>query len=722
MSRTLFETLLNRRRVDGASAPTSQNRRKNSSFLRLGLILSCVVVGITLIAWLIVGGEIAEERANNDGNAQLLTQRATDSLADKTRTLFASLESLVRLSSLMLQVTQCCDATAQHAVEQTMLEAIQKNPLSIQALELQAPSGASVISLGDEPQGIPIEATLQSGPGLPSLVRGGRHVAHMMLQLPNNAGYSLRVTFDLDTLASALRSNLPPHMQVVLYRLSDGATLISLAEVGHQPKLEHADKIRFLDTKTLEALNVNDHGWISDSANESNPQAQKLAFSSLHELGIVIVNRAINVDTDADYDTIGQIVGFAPVVIFIVGSIFAAGILIVISRRRIRLEQETEHRASVAEAAARLELQQLVSCSPAMLYRGRLMPNGEFVRDLLSPNTREVTGWESYVLADPEQIWNLTAEEDRGLRAKNYIRAAAEGRAAVEYRFQRPDGAYSWLRNEAMVIRRLPDGATELAGAITNISREREISAYAAMQNRLASLGETSASLAHELTQPMTVIGIASALAQNAVRTGANPENLDRHLTSIVTQTERALDIIRHLRLYGRADGGPMADIHLRQAAQGALSLVGRTLREADVDISVEIGEGLPPVRARLVQVEQIIVNLLINARDAMSGNPPGARRVVIRGHVVNGLTRLQVEDTGPGVPASLVDRLFESFYTTKAPGEGTGLGLSLCQTMMRQFGGSISAANGRYGAIFSLDFPMVATKSAADVESADLH
>ncbi len=693
--------------IDRVSETQAGHKQRNDrSFLRLGIILSSLLVGITVLAWYVADNEIAHDSANEATTAQLSAQRTTDALAEKTRTLFGSLDSLVGLSSLILQLNDCCDATAKQVAQRTIDDAMQQSPLSVRALRLIAPSGQTVLEVGKDPADMPSDAGLQVGVGLPWSVLGGRHVAHVMRTLPNNPGYALRLNVDIDTLSHTANGTLGPGMEVGIYRLSDGAALTTFAEGGRQWKAADLEPLRVLDSGLLGIFANSDRGWISSDPKVHPASPWHAAFSTLHELGLVVITRVRLDQTSALSQRHSQAVQLLPLAVFLMGLISVSGILLVVSRQRSKLEWDDQQRLSVAEAAARWELEQLVSCSPAMLYRGRINSIGEFKRDFLSPNTREVTGWEASVLADPEELWNLTPDEDRRVRNRNYIQAAQNGRAACEYRFQRPDGGYSWLRNEAMVVRQLPDGSTELAGAITNISREREMSAYAAMQNRLASLGEISASLAHELTQPMTVIGIACALAQNAARTATNHDDLDRHLTAIATQTERASDIIRHLRLYGRADGGPMANIKLRQAVQGALSLVGTSLRESDVEVSLDIPEDLPLIRARLVQIEQILINLMINARDAMSANPPGSRRIIMRGSLHNGMTRLQVEDTGPGVPSSLIERMFEPFYTTKAPGEGTGLGLALCQTMMRQFGGTISAANGRYGAIFTLDFP----------------
>lgn len=708
-----------------ADALTQKPRDWSLLRLATGLIIGSVLLAALLVP--LTEREISLEAETSKTFAQLSMQRAADVLADKTRSLITSLQALVRLATLHQRTTQCCSQVEAELVKDTLYQAVNQSPLGIRSVSLFDPAGGATLQFGEDPPGNLTQDDHQPGFGLPWRTRSGRQVVHVTYPVPDLPGWTLRATIDLDILATASEVALQDHATALLIRLSDGAILASLPVESEQLATGPSPAIRYANKQAVELFNQNDHGWFTANwgiPTDGSPSGQtakspttapsgtpagdsmNYAFVTMPEFGLVMAATTPQQDVQNAAASRAQTLRLIPAIVLLVALLATVLTLVVLTRRRAKAEIEQEQRLAIAESAARSELEYLVSCSPAMLYRGRLSPAGQFFRDYLTPNTLEVTGWRPASLADEAALWNLLPEEDRYLVNGNYARALREGRSAAEYRCQRPDGTLSWLRNEVVVVTRNEDGSAEIAGAITNISREREISAYAAMQNRLATLGEISASLAHELTQPMTVIGIAAAIAQGLVaKTQLDPE-LGRQLQSIISQTDRASDIIRHLRSYGRGDGGPLDDISLSAAANGALSLAGMSLREAEVKVSIDIPENLPTVRARQVQVEQVIVNLLINARDAMRATPNSARRIVLRGKTTAETIRLEVEDTGPGVPASLIERLFEPFYTTKEPGEGTGLGLALCQAMMRQFGGSIAAANGRHGAVFSLDFP----------------
>jgi C4-dicarboxylate-specific signal transduction histidine kinase len=142
-------------------------------------------------------------------------------------------------------------------------------------------------------------------------------------------------------------------------------------------------------------------------------------------------------------------------------------------------------------------------------------------------------------------------------------------------------------------------------------------------------------------------------------------------------------------------------------AVEGALTLVGNALREAEVTVEVALGAPPPVVLGHLVPLEQVLVNLLANARDALAARPAGAaRRLRIAAAAEGGMVRLTIADTAGGIPAEVMARLFQPFVSTKGPEDGTGLGLSICQAMVLAMGGCIAAENSPEGAVFTLRLP----------------
>ncbi len=374
-------------------------------------------------------------------------------------------------------------------------------------------------------------------------------------------------------------------------------------------------------------------------------------------------------------------------------------------------------RAALADFAARsrsatqdrADLDRLMRGSPALLYLGRVDPDGSYQRMFATNNAETLTGWPQAAMDTPDLVWTHVFPQDAEIRHTNFQRAVRLGRSTAEFRYRRPDDSVVWLRNEVVCLGRDANGAMEVAGAVTNVTRERELAAMAEIRSRMATLGELATGLAHELTQPVSVIAMASDLAHELALECGSPELLLKQIVAVQEQATRASDIISHLRLYGHADTGRLDAVDLRRAAEGAMSMVVAPLQRAGVVVQLELAALIPAVRARSVQVEQVLINLLLNARDALAARPDGERRIVLRSLFdeadLAGPVLLEIRDSGPGIAPELLPRLFDSFFTTKAAGEGTGLGLSICRTLMQGFGGEITAASGPDGAVFTLRF-----------------
>jgi C4-dicarboxylate-specific signal transduction histidine kinase len=225
--------------------------------------------------------------------------------------------------------------------------------------------------------------------------------------------------------------------------------------------------------------------------------------------------------------------------------------------------------------------------------------------------------------------------------------------------------------------------AEELAAKLSLEMQERKRAEARMIQAaRLASIGEMATGLAHEIRQPLQSMSLSAELAQLAMRRG-DAKRVDQRLEDIVRQTQKASDLVEHLRRFARvtADRPAQTAIPLGQIVESTLQLARGSLQQAMIDVEVVLGEPAPTVVGDAILLEQVLLNLLLNARDALATRPDGAaRRIRIAASPeAEGRVRLAVADTGGGIAAEVVDRVFEPFVTTKGPDKGTGLGLSIC-------------------------------------------
>ncbi|WP_156927057.1 sensor histidine kinase [Azospirillum halopraeferens] len=206
---------------------------------------------------------------------------------------------------------------------------------------------------------------------------------------------------------------------------------------------------------------------------------------------------------------------------------------------------------------------------------------------------------------------------------------------------------------------------------------------------RLAVLGQISASIAHEINQPL---GAIRSYADNAVtllrreRADAACDNMHR----IAGLTERIGTITSHLKGFARRTSGPVGVLNLEPSVRNALALMEHRIRRAGIRVEVDVPA--VQVRAEPVQLEQVLVNLLQNAADAQDGRP--APRIAIRAERRGATCVIAVEDDGPGIPEAMMPQLFAAFHTTKAGSGGLGLGLSIARNIVETFGGTIAGGN----------------------------
>ncbi len=376
----------------------------------------------------------------------------------------------------------------------------------------------------------------------------------------------------------------------------------------------------------------------------------------------------------------------------------------------------TAQRAATQRAdAARAELDQTLAAAPVVVFRGRAQPDASFRKTFISQGIEAMTGWPLATVAKRAGLRAIV--DNPGGLDEDIARLLSTGETSGDYRMRCADGRVITVVVTMKAMHRDPDGSTEIVGYIADVTAEREAKARAITSARLASLGEMSAGLAHELKQPLQAITLAATNTQSAVERG-DVAAAGQRLQRIIGYARRAADVIEHLRRFARGPetGGEPQPVPVQAAIDGAQSLVASSLRDSMVDLVVTIDDPPPVVMGQLVALEQVLSNLIMNSRDAVTqcGAQDG-RRITIDAVTdqAAGLVRLTIGDTGGGLPEAVLARLFQPFVSTKGPDRGTGLGLSICHGLVTGMGGTITAANEGAGAVFRITLPAAPPEAA---------
>ena len=219
---------------------------------------------------------------------------------------------------------------------------------------------------------------------------------------------------------------------------------------------------------------------------------------------------------------------------------------------------------------------------------------------------------------------------------------------------------------------------------------------------KLTSLGLLAAGVAHEVNTPLAVISNYIQMLAKQM-----PEGDPRHtiIDKIVKQTFRASEIVNNLLNFSRTGPGELADVDLNRVVEETLSLVAHPLKASQIQVVKQLTEGIPAVRGSANKLQQVFLNLFLNARDAM----PSGGMLEVRSAAHNGSVEVEVVDTGNGITREHIHKIFDPFFTTKTSGRGTGLGLSVSYGIIKEHAGKIDVRStpGR-GTSFHVEFPAV--------------
>ncbi|HKN74915.1 MAG TPA: ATP-binding protein [Candidatus Acidoferrum sp.] len=235
-----------------------------------------------------------------------------------------------------------------------------------------------------------------------------------------------------------------------------------------------------------------------------------------------------------------------------------------------------------------------------------------------------------------------------------------------------------------------------------DVTQRERMEEQMSQTEKLTSLGLLAAGVAHEVNTPLAVISNYIQMLAKQMPDGDPRQSI---IEKIVKQTFRASEIVNNLLNFSRTGAGEAVDIDVNRVVEETLSLVSHPLRTSQIQVVKHLGETLPAVRGSANKLQQVFLNLFLNARDAM----PGGGLLEVRTGAHNGSVEIEVVDTGAGIPREHIHRIFDPFFTTKASGRGTGLGLSVSYGIIKEHSGKIDVRStpGK-GTSFHVEFPAV--------------
>lgn len=240
-------------------------------------------------------------------------------------------------------------------------------------------------------------------------------------------------------------------------------------------------------------------------------------------------------------------------------------------------------------------------------------------------------------------------------------------------------------------------GKQAIIVSMTDITEMLEKDAQLAQASKMTSLGEMSAGIAHELNQPLNAIKMGNDFLKMMIERGDRiPDaQISQVADEVSNQVDRAAEIINRLREFGRKSVFSRERVDISKPIRNVLSLIGRQLRLQNIEVKVDLQDGLPPILAHSNRLEQVIFNLITNARDALTqkgqfGSEDEKKTITIKAYQRENKVVLSISDTGVGIPESERDKIFEPFFTTKEVGKGLGLGLSIVYGIVRDYNGEI--------------------------------
>ena len=284
---------------------------------------------------------------------------------------------------------------------------------------------------------------------------------------------------------------------------------------------------------------------------------------------------------------------------------------------------------------------------------------------------------------------------------------------ALEVPFRHKDGSTVYCNASLMDLTNREGQRVGTVGICQDITRWKRLQEDLIQVDRLAEIGRIAAGVAHEINNPVAVISQASTWAAEVIRDADGLSSDDRQelegvIRDIRTQTERCRDITHKLLGFVRSSPPIKSEFDLHELLERTVSFLRSELKHSPVEIHLDFAADSSSVSSNPKLLEQVFVNLIANAIHAIAEKGGESGRIAIRTIQNNSEIEISIEDNGTGIPKDAQGKVFDLFYTTKPPGKGTGLGLPICQNILRQLGGEITfVSEANAGTTFTVRIPV---------------
>jgi two-component system sensor kinase FixL len=321
----------------------------------------------------------------------------------------------------------------------------------------------------------------------------------------------------------------------------------------------------------------------------------------------------------------------------------------------------------------------------------------------MSDKGRKIYGFDSKLPLTRDLICSRVHPDERAAVHAAFDRAcASHGIFESEHRLVLPYGKTRWVIVRGRCLEDEHGSLLELIGVTIDVSAQKQSDLQLQIQreemahlNRVALMGEMTASVAHELNQPLTAIANNAAAARRFLERGnIDPVLLQQLLQDMVADSQRAGEVIRGIRALVRKDKSVVRSVlNLNAVIADTLRLVSSDVLLRESVVTTEMDHNLPQVEAAPVQIQQVLLNLIMNSLDAVEALPPVERRILVSTRSLNGESaEVSVRDFGTGLPKDRPQKVFDHFFSTKQT--GMGMGLTIVRSIIEMHGGTISAEN----------------------------